>query len=71
MALSKRGKEIWAKELSKARAMIDEATKRPGDEFPNYNIELDPDEFLDLCNGKWDEVPNMGIQGTPKAFPLE
>lgn len=61
MALSERGKTIWAKELSKARALVDEATKRPGDEFPDYKIELDPEDFLDLCNGKWDEAPNVEV----------
>ena len=58
MALSERGKIVWFKELAKARKLVDEATKNPGYDNPDYEINLDPEDFLDLCNGKWDEVPN-------------
>ena len=63
MALSERGKIVWFKELTKARKLIDEANARRGEDIPDYKIELDPEDFLDLCNGKWDAMPNDKLRG--------
>lgn len=55
MTLSARGRIVWFKELAKARKLIEEAkSKPPGEEIDDYKIELNPEDFLDLCKGKWD-----------------
>lgn len=54
MTLSAQGMEIWQKEIKQAEDLLEQAHKDPTADIPNYRIELDPEDFLDLINGKWD-----------------
>lgn len=50
MALSENGKKLWQKEIALAHRLIENMPPVPDEE---YKIELDPEDFLDLINGKW------------------
>jgi hypothetical protein len=44
----------WGKEIAKAERLVADVKSNPlshGD--GDYVVELDPEDFLDLCAGKW------------------
>ena len=58
MAMSEAGKKIWAAQIAKAKEQIGIATDNPDKTIfeldLDWEIKLDPEDFLDLINGKWD-----------------
>ena len=46
--------EFWEAEIRKAEHLVE--TVAPEDIDENYVIKLDPEDFLDLCAGRWHEL---------------
>lgn len=42
----------WRKEIERAESLVKNWREVPDEE---YRVVLDPDDFLDLCAGKWGE----------------
>ena len=54
---------VWKKEIDAMEKMVSDSRSVPDE---SYLITLDPEDFLDLCCGKWG-VPNAGIQPSERS----
>lgn len=55
MPMSAEGRRIWKENIDHAEKLVAFANAHPGDDLGDaYHIEIDPEDFLDLINGKWD-----------------
>ena len=54
--LSDHGMKIWSGEIARAKERIEAGSANPGMDDRDYNISINPEDFLDLINGKWDKT---------------
>jgi hypothetical protein len=56
--LSEHGRKVWANDIERAEKNIEAGTANPGMDDDIYNLSINPEDFLDLISGKWDEPSN-------------
>jgi len=52
--LSEYGLKIWKGEIEKAKQNIAAGNANPGMDYRDYNLSINPEDFLDLIDGRWD-----------------
>lgn len=53
--LSEYGRKIWNGEIESAKQRVEAGKANPSIDDRDYNITINPEDFLDLISGKWDE----------------
>lgn len=43
----------WSKEIAQAEKLVEDIEADPMSHEGDYFVQLDPEDFLDLCAGKW------------------
>jgi hypothetical protein len=46
---------VWRNEIAEAERLVQKFEKNTTDDGGEYIVQLDPEDFLDLCAGKWHE----------------
>jgi hypothetical protein len=46
-------RRVWGEDITKAERLVQRAESGEQMDNDEYSIHLDPEDFLDLCAGKW------------------